>query len=379
MTTIEAAHAERIARFPFPFREDAYRYSTNVEPAYLYTPTEAGGWGDRMLDIDADYHAELALKATILARDRSRSLSQPHMQAACWDMMLTLMNELAVSYPDSMQLSVDDGIWTWRNDLLGLRQTFVVGVPDSLPEDPLTYLGSQLQEDIVLLDHRADDLWADAGFVTFAADWSLSFDLGMRFLDIHGPVPRIHEEGVIGRAHQFLLRLTPEQSFRRTNWSMTAGPRLDTATEVYPEWGPERASVGTRNGTELAELLHLRVEVQHLRRLGESGAILFLIRTYLLSLADIATVAPWRHRLGKVLRDLPSDMADYKGLTNFRSAAADWLLNAAPEPAAPSHAVPEPAAPNHAEPNQPGPKHAGNTDGSTVGGRKLTGRNGAKS
>jgi len=52
----------------------------------------------------------------------------------------------------------------------------------------------------VLLDQREGSLWADAGIVTFAADWSMRFDVGMRFLEVHGPVPRIHEEGIITRA-----------------------------------------------------------------------------------------------------------------------------------------------------------------------------------
>ena len=32
----------RIGEFPFPFRADTYRYSTNVEPARVPVQTEAG-------------------------------------------------------------------------------------------------------------------------------------------------------------------------------------------------------------------------------------------------------------------------------------------------------------------------------------------------
>jgi hypothetical protein len=54
--------------------------------------------------------------------------------------------------------------------------------------------------------------------------------------------------------------------------------------------------------------------------------VLFLIRTYLVSLAELAQVPAWRTRFGRVLAELPDDMAEYKGLTRFRRAAADWLL-----------------------------------------------------
>ena len=70
----------------------------------------------------------------------------------------------------------------------------------------------------------------------------------------------------------------------------------------------------------LPDRLHLRVEVQHLIRLGVSNAICFLVRTYMLSLRELATVPEWRERFAAVLAELPDDMADYKGLTRFRAA-----------------------------------------------------------
>ena len=56
---------------------------------------------------------------------------------------------------------------------------FTVGDDSSLPEGPLRFLGSQIQDDIILLDVREGTLWLDAGLVTFAADWSFGFDVGM--------------------------------------------------------------------------------------------------------------------------------------------------------------------------------------------------------
>ncbi|MGP4046108.1 heme-dependent oxidative N-demethylase family protein [Streptomyces sp. 2A115] len=322
----------RIAGFPFPFRADAYRYSTNVEPARLPVLTEAGEWGAWILDIDDEYADELAQRQRILAADPTRLTVLPHMRPACWDALHTLLRELAAQYPDAMELRQEDGgtgggSYVWRNDLLGIEQRFTDGEDASLPGGPLGFLGSQIQDDIVLLDQREGSLWADAGLVTFAADWSMRFDVGMRFLEVHGPVPRVHEEGIISRAERFLMRLEPGQEYRRTNWTMSVGRRLDQSTEVYPEWGRDRRLAGEAPSAELAERLQLRVEVQHLIRLGASGAVMFLIRTYMVSLAELAQVPAWRARFGRVLTELPDDMADYKGLTRFRSRAADWLLS----------------------------------------------------
>ena len=303
----------RLDRFPFPFSDDRYRYSTNVEPA------------GRLVDIDDAYHRDLGERAEILAKDPSRHVVLPHMRPAAWDCMLTLMRQLASAYPADFELTgVGADHWRWRNRLLGQAQDFTYADESSLPMEPLAYIAGQVQEDIVLLDQR-DQLYADAGVVTFAADWSFGFDVGMSFLEIHGPVPRIHEDRVITRAHEFLKRLQPHQPYRRTNWTLTVGHRLDVSTELYPEWGPDRETVQTVDDETFGRLVHLRVEVQHLVRLPDSGAVMFLIRTHLLPLDELATVEDWRIRTAKVLAELPEDMADYKGIAKYRHRAATWL------------------------------------------------------
>ena len=312
----------RLARFPFPFRADTFRYGTNVERARVFRPTEAGGWGSGILDLDADYREDLAERARIQRADPARHSVLPHMRQPCWDALLFGLRELAAQ-EDRMSLRQDGDDFVWRNDLLGVEQRFRFADDESVPGGPLAFLGSQIQDDIVLLDQREDALWADAGFVTFAAGWSVGFDVGMRFAEIHGPVPRIQADGVVSRAERFLLRLRPGEEYRRTNWSMTLDRRLDQSLEVYPSWGPARDRLGV---DELPERLHLRVEVQHLIRLGYSGAVLFLIRTHLASLAELAQVPAWRLRLGRVLAELPEDLASYKGLASFREPAARWLL-----------------------------------------------------
>ena len=317
-----------IETFPFPFLADTYRYSTNVEPAGSAVHTPVGRWGERVVDIDTEYERELGERADILAADPTRYAVLPHMRTACWDAMLTLMRELASAYPQTMSLDRDGAGWRWRNDRLGITQDFVLGDDATLPAEPLAYIAGQVQEDIVLLDQRDGDLFGDAGVVTFAADWSFGFDVGMTFLEIHGPVPRLRETGVITRAREFLMRLQPGETYRRTNWTLTIGRRLDVSTDLYHEWGPDRRRILTVDDAEFGRLVHLRVEVQHLIRLPESGAICFLIRTYLLPLADLATVESWRRRAAVVLAELPDDMADYKGIIGYRDRTVDWLQRA---------------------------------------------------
>jgi dimethylamine monooxygenase subunit A len=266
----------------------------------------------------------------VLARDPSRVQLLPHMRPAAWDALLTLLRELAAQHPE-MTL-VEGPECRWRNEILGVDQRFTVGDEDSLPGGPLGFLNGQLQEDVVLLDQREDALWVDAGAVTFASDWSLGFVTGMRFADVHRLVPaRVHDAGVLTRAERFLLRLEPGAEYRRLNWTLCVDRRLDLATEVRSEWAPVRAAVATAPLAELGRRVHLRVELQHLVRLGASGAVLFLIRTHLLSLDELAAVPAWRERVGRVLAALPDDVADYKGLTGFRHRVVEWCRDGVPD------------------------------------------------
>ena len=91
---------------------------------------------------------------------------------------------------------------------------------------------------------------------------------------------------------------------------------------TYPEWGSDRASVTPQTA---GDKVHLRVELQALFRLPRSNAMLFSIRCYLASLAELATEPKWAARLHRVLNTLPPQLAEYKGLTRYKPLAQQWL------------------------------------------------------
>lgn len=310
---------EAILRFPFPFPEDAYMYSVNIEPHVRGGATPAL---DHLFDIDEHYVAECRERALVLQEDPGRCKVLPHMMAAQWDTLELIMESFARDYPQDFSLTKDGARWTWENRPLGLKQTFTFGDEATLPCEPFEYITRQAQGDFTLQDQRDDNLFVDGGMVTTQADWSLEFNIGMTFHEWHGPVPLAHQIGVFDRALKFLLRLQYGQPVRRLNWTMTINPRLDTSPENYPLWGPDRTTVTPQN---VADKVFLRVELQTLFRLPRSNAILFGIRCYLISVGDIAKVDKWRKRLHRVLRDLRPELEDYKGLTRFRKMVVDYL------------------------------------------------------
>lgn len=308
-----------IARFPFPFEGDSYMYSVNLRKAGLGAP---GTFEAHWFDIDEHYVAEMTLRAQILAQDPDRCLALPHMLEQQWDLLELIMVKYSTDYPPHFSLTRDGAQWTWENRLLGRRDAFTFGDLATLPCAPMEYITRQAQGDWVLLDQRDGDLWMDAGVLTFPADWSLKFDLGMSFEEWHGPVPLAHEAGVFKKAKQFLLRIQPAEPWQRFNWTLTVGRRWDTSSETYHEWGVDRTGITLANA---GNQVHLRVEVQVLPRLPRTHGLLFQIRTYLISLDELATNPAWAKRLRRVLQSLPPEIVEYKGLSRYHKTVIEWL------------------------------------------------------
>lgn len=308
-----------LLRFPFPFPEDSYTYSVNIEPHTRGGPTEAFS---AQFDVDEHYIAECQDRAELLAAEPSRCTVLPHMHDAEWDALELIMSDMAKDYPDLFTLTRDGDQWTWHNRPLGLQDTFTFGNASTLPCGPFEYITRQAQGDFTLQDQRDGNLFLDGVTVTGAADYSPAFDLGMSFDEWHGPATVATEMGIFDRALQYLLKLQVGRPVRRLNWTLTVNPRFDTSAENYPVWGPDRTTITPDN---IGNSLFLRVELQSLYRLPRSNAILFNIRTYFASFGDLCRVPKWGRRLHRVFRDLPPELAAYKGLVRFLPTAVTYL------------------------------------------------------
>ena len=217
-------------------------YSVNIEP---HTKGPVGSIYEFPIDIDEHYVSEMRDRALVLRDDPLRCQALPNMMLAQWDLLELLMTSMARDYPQWFSLQRAGLEWHWVNRPLGIEQSFVFGDVDTLPHEPMEYITRQCQGDFTLLDQREDSLWMDAGIATTQADWSLDFDVGMNFMEWHGPVPLAHEAHVFDRALKFLLNLQQDSPVRRLNWTMTINPRLDTSSRKLPQVG-KRPGVGHR-------------------------------------------------------------------------------------------------------------------------------------
>ena len=310
---------EAIKRFPFPFDKDSYMYAVNMEP---HTPVRPGSVYDVSFDVDEHYVSEMRDRALVLADDPLRCQSLPHMTLAGWDLLELIMVEKAKDYPDLFELHRDGDKWHWINRPLGIDDTFTFGDETTLPYGPMEYITRQAQGDFCVLDQREGNLWMDAGMVTTQADWSLDFDIGMNFFEWHAPVPLAHELGIFQRALKFLTAVQIGAPARRLNWTMTVNPLLDTSPENYHKWGIQKTTLTDEN---IGAKQHLRVELQTFWRLPRSNALVFPIRCYLISLQDLVTQPKWGRRLHRVIRDLPEELATYKGFIANRPKIVEYL------------------------------------------------------
>jgi len=152
-----------------------------------------------------------------------------------------------------------------------------------------------------------------AGVVCSPSRWRLNTKMGKDMLATHQPVARYGEH--IGAPVDTLLRrLTVDRPLWRSNWTLEDHPAL-----FQPE--PPEKPLGVA-----ADQLWIRMERETLRRLPNTGGVLFTIRGFQQSLPDYVGGSPERARtLYALIERLPEDVARYKSIFAYREAVLGWL------------------------------------------------------
>lgn len=259
-------------------------------------PLDPADW----IDVDATLAAQLAEKRRILAQHKAETFVAETETTASQLELLTLLSEhLPHRFPELYQRQGNSILILPSGDKIDLAST-----------PPLLAAAHLVAEDLLILRKGPDGWRLVAAALAFPSSWTLAEKFGRPMHEIHAPVPGF---GAGTRPAQLIERMfdnmRPETPMIRWNWSVYGDDRL-----YHPESsGPDVP----RFGLDMASIF-LRVERQTLRRLPESGDIVFTIRIYLDPLARLEA-KPDAGRIAATLAEqlmaLDPAQLDYKGLT----------------------------------------------------------------
>jgi hypothetical protein len=244
------------------------------------------------LDIDAKYDAELSQKRDLLLKHRDQVLgSTPAGEQGARETLDMILDFLPQRFPD--------------------RYPTRPVVDPAMP--PLEAAALLVQEDLVVMS-PVDDRWVlSAGCVCFPSRWDLREKLGGDLHSIHEPVP--HYAQRIGQAtHTMFGKFTAERPVWRLNWSV-----MDT-DELFLPPGPR----SPRKPGDFADTTYFRTERQTMRVLP-GGDVLFTIRTYVDSLADLDRRFPtFRRDLTATLKTTSDQTRAYKDWPRMWEELMAW-------------------------------------------------------
>ena len=184
--------------------------------------------------------------------------------------------------------------------------------------DALVEASSLVADDLAVLQpvksvDGTEKLLLTAAVVCCPSRWSLAEKMGHDMLAVHAPVAK-YAEHVGAAVDNYFQRITVEKPVWRSNWIIQDHPAL--FQPVIPP-GPL---------LENPQDLWIRMERQTLRRLPETGGILFTIRGYQQPLPEyLSRSKDIASNLRILIERLPDDVAEYKSLYYYRPKILTWI------------------------------------------------------
>lgn len=177
-------------------------------------------------------------------------------------------------------------------------------------------------EDMCLLSQTSseDPYRLIGAAVAFPTDWSPADKLGLPLTALHAPIHGYARQLASGVDH-FMAKLKPGPIFGRCNWFIAP-----TGALRWREDRPASEVFAGVTGENAGERLFVRCERQTLRRLPQTGAILFTIGVYISVLAKLTPANA--ARLAEAATAIPEAEAQRRGTAHFAPALQSWVCAA---------------------------------------------------
>ena len=192
---------------------------------------------------------------------------------------------------------------------------------------PLDAAARLIPEDLLLLAPRERETETQSGAydwvlvaasLCFPAHWVLAEKIGLPLAGIHAPVPH-YQERLETPIDRFFTNMKIGPISTRMNWSLQLGAEL-----YAPHRSERQAAVADINSHDLC----VRLESQTLRKLPQSGCVLFTIRTHLVPFSHWQDTPHALQDLVTMLGEMSPETRAYKGAHLYEDALKQAFKNA---------------------------------------------------
>jgi hypothetical protein len=284
-----------------PFDKGRFRLSMGIISLNL----------DEWLEPDEYYYRELLEKEALLANQNNEVFqSKKGSQLAQQEVLDLIIDYMNTFHSELVRIDGD------KIFIDGIKRNFS---RKEFAEMPLNLAGRIVQEDLCLMAPGDTGYTLEAASLCFPSRWRLIDKIGKRMVDIHSPVPD-YENKLARPVDRYFDKLDINKPVWRVNWSLTDDPDLyqpirKTSTDYS-------RSINSKNA---GDLIFLRCERQTLRRLPNTGWILFSIKTYVDKVSALACQPEALVDLAHSVKNMSADMQQYKNIAPYRKQLLEYL------------------------------------------------------
>lgn len=214
---------------------------------------------------------------------------------------LTARAKAFAAFPEAVQLSPE-------GEAPGRELAAMLHIEGGLPQTAAAH-----HEDMCLLTRReGEDLYRLVGAaVAWPSDWEPRAKLGLPLTAIHAPIQGYARQLASGVDH-FMATLKPGAIYARANWFVTPTDAMHWIA------APSKTAFDHVAAHNTGETLFVRSERQTLRRLPETGAILFTIGVYVAALGSLSDANVTR--LADAVKQLLTGEGERRGAGAYAAA-----------------------------------------------------------
>lgn len=267
-------------------------------------PVPESAW----LEFGQDPASDLAAKRTLLeTRHVEVFCALPEAVAPAAELLRSLAAHLARYHSTMFRLTGD------RLTNAATAEMWNIAQP---PLHPLDVAGRLVTEDLCILQSDGNRYVLLGASLCAPARWFLSEKIGRPLVAIHAPVPG-YAAALERPVDNFFAALKPNRLVGRFNWGIADDPE--------PFQPVARTTAAVVTPANAGERLWLRVERQILRRLPETAAVIFTIRTYITRLDRAIRTTGNAQDLAAAISAMPPDMQRYKHIAPLAPSLLAWL------------------------------------------------------